>query len=63
MLRWFRETGGDAIAWVCWRFYAWCFKKEGKSRTFWFFTTALAYLIMIAGWGLCIFGFYFVYIR
>ncbi|MCX7370032.1 MAG: hypothetical protein NTX90_14270 [Alphaproteobacteria bacterium] len=63
MLKWFRETGGDVIAWILWRFYAWCFKREDKSKAFWLFTTAIAYFIMIVGWGLCIFLFYYVVIR
>ena len=63
MLKWFRQTGGDVIAWLLWGFYAWCFKREGKSKVFWLFTTVLAYVIKITGWGLCIFLFYYVYMR
>jgi hypothetical protein len=63
MLNWFRQTGGDVIAWLLWGFYTWCLKREGKSKVFWLFTTVLAYAVMIVGWGLCIFLFYYVYMR
>jgi hypothetical protein len=63
ILKWFRETNGSVLGWLTGRFYAWCFKQEGKSKAFWLFTTTLAYSIMVTGWGLCIFLFYYVYMR
>jgi hypothetical protein len=47
MLKWFRETNGSIGGWISGRFYAWCFRKDGKSKLFWLFTSALAYTTMI----------------
>jgi hypothetical protein len=47
ILKWFRENNGSIGGWLTGRFYAWCFKKDGKSTFFWILTSTLAYATMI----------------